>query len=443
MSWEKWEPSPRDLLIDRVRRGQMTPIDAEDEATRLGCGPLATKPSPIEFDPDRMPWWSVPMAVAWIAWRTTASVQEHCAEFRDKWLIWVAGSWNVPTGDGNEFTRIDGHELKTVGPTTVCRLSLSETYLKSIEELPDTTRMSIAEAQKQLLTTLAEGRLVAVAKNASGQIVDIPKREWPYLELYVEGQSDVLKHDALESPAAFSEIKLARDDLKGLWPEDLIELYMIEPMTRSGEAGYVPLCVVLHWIITEAGQKRVRLNDLIAWKASVATLLPFVETGQVEVIGRPRSGGSPKPIDGYVFAGIAVPPPLEVSFELICGDNPWISCTPYIDAEHHNHSFNDQLFLDRAADASYSHIQVKKADVLKHISFGTTDSEASKTRDPLVANKAPSAALQQKIRKAVSELWPNGHLPGRGKDRDKAIVKWFTSKGETPPSARTIRRALQ
>jgi hypothetical protein len=108
MVWQGFEPDARDILIDRVRKGTLSPEEAEAEATKQGVGPLATVPDPLEFDPDEMPWWSLPMALAWIAWRNTNSVREHCAEYRENWSHWVPGSWNVPTNDGTEFARIDG-----------------------------------------------------------------------------------------------------------------------------------------------------------------------------------------------------------------------------------------------------------------------------------------------------------------------------------------------
>jgi hypothetical protein len=74
----------------------MTPEQAE--AARQGLGPIATKPNPIYFDPDKISWWSLPMSIAWIAWRTAASVLENCAEFREDWLEWFPGSWNADRG---------------------------------------------------------------------------------------------------------------------------------------------------------------------------------------------------------------------------------------------------------------------------------------------------------------------------------------------------------
>src|SRR5450432_3463341 len=99
----EWEPTPKDILIDRVRRGQMTPEQAEAEAAQQGFGPIATKPARIHFDPNKMPWWSLPMTLAWIAWRTADQVQENCAEYRENWLEWFPGSLNVPTEDGQRF----------------------------------------------------------------------------------------------------------------------------------------------------------------------------------------------------------------------------------------------------------------------------------------------------------------------------------------------------
>jgi hypothetical protein len=246
MAWESSEPSPRDLLIHRVRIGEITPEEAEAEAEQGGFGPIATKPSPIDFDPAQLPYWSLPMALAWIAWRHIQQVREHCAEYCENWLHWSPGSWNVPTGNGLEFKRIDGYELKSSRQPTVMRLALTESYLSSTETLPSTCQMSIAKAEKELFSALAAGRLVAVAKDSAGKVVEIPQREWPYLHLFEEQESDVLKRDALDATPAFTEINLWRKDLQRLWEEFLIQSYMIEPMTQPGTAGYIPFRAALH-----------------------------------------------------------------------------------------------------------------------------------------------------------------------------------------------------
>jgi hypothetical protein len=368
MTWENFEPSPRDLVIHKVRVGEITPEQAEAEAERQGFGPLATKPNSVDFDPSQMPDWSLPMALAWIAWRSIESVREHCADYREKCLLWFPGSWNVPTDDGKEFKRIDGYELRSLRRSTSIRLALVESYLSSNKKLPPTCQMTIAKAEKELFVALAAGHLVAIGKDDAGKVVDIPQREWPYLQLYEEQESDVLKRHALDATPAFSVIKLWKKDLQRLWEEFLVQPHMIEPMTRSGAAGYVPLCAVLHWIMTEGGKTERNLEDRKAWANCVERLLPLISTGEIEIIGRPSTGPFQR-IEHQIFAGIPVSQPTQDSFSMITGVDPWISSMLYVDAEHWNADFNDQLYLFKSGPASWTHLQVKKADVLREIKF--------------------------------------------------------------------------
>jgi hypothetical protein len=179
----------------------------------------------------------------------------------------------------------------------------------------------------------------------------------------------------LDRSAAFVEIKLKREDIQRLWVEFVVEPQMIEPMTRPENAGYVPLCSALHWIMTRGGSVVKHLNDDEAWKASIDRLLPLISTDEVETIGRPRSGGPAQPIKGHVFAGILVPAPLTVSFPVLTGDDPWISCTPYTDEPHWAADFNDQAFLDGMGGPAWTHLRVKKTDVLRHIVFEQKSAE--------------------------------------------------------------------
>jgi hypothetical protein len=231
---QKSERNPREILLDKVRRGQLTPDEAEQEAAKQGFGPLAKKPDPVAFNPDQMPWWSLPMALAWIAWRNSSSVREHCADYTERYTCWVSGSCNVPINGGQEWALIDGYELKTLGPPTVARLLL----------LP-ATRDAVMDGERQLLDALAEGRIVASAKDAAGNIVDIPTREWPHLELFEDGQADVLfrrdRHD--DGPVfsetklpVYSEIKLPRDALKQVWPETIPDKSGGQSFTAADDA---------------------------------------------------------------------------------------------------------------------------------------------------------------------------------------------------------------
>lgn len=438
---ETWEPQPRDILIDRVRRGEMTPDEAEAEAARGGFGPLATQPNPIEFDPKHLPWWTLPMALAWIAWRTEQEVQNHCAEYRENCLVWVSGSWNVPTYDRTEFKRIDGYELKALRQSTAVRLGIIEFYLRSSDRLPSTNQMTIAAAEKQLFSALGAGRLVAVAKDDQGKVVDIPQREWPYLQLFEEQQQDVLKHDALDREAAFTEVKLKRDDLRRIWPEFLIKSYMIEPMKRPGTAGYVPFCSVLHWMMTLGGTETVNLEDYDAWAKSINQLIPLISTGEIQVIGRPSSGGPSEPIDGHLFAGIVVSEPLRVTLSVLLGNEPWINVTPYVDEEHWRADFNDQLFLFRAGPPAWTHLQLNKSDVLREIQLEATELPGQRVYDTGAPGRPTSMQL---VRLEFEARNRRGHTAQSITLEAAALSEWLLkAHPRAPPlTPKTIKNNL-
>jgi hypothetical protein len=301
--------------------------------------------------------------------------------------------------------------------------------------------MTVAEAEKQLLGALATGNLVAVAKDARGNVVDIPQREWPYLHLFEEQERDVLKHDALDREAAFTDVKLERDALQKIWVEFLVEPYMIEPMTRPGTAGYVPLCSALHWVMTIGGSATKHLEDVEAWTGSIERLLPLISTGEIEVLGRPNSSGLAEPIRSHVFAGILVSHPLRDSFSILVGDDPWISCTPYVDEQHWKADFNDQLFLFRSRPATWTHLQVKKSDVLREIKFEGKEPAVKAVYDSGTPGRPTSMHL---VRMEFEARYNRGQTAQSITLEADALAEWLRkAHPDAPPlKPKTIRNQL-
>lgn len=118
---------------------------------------------------------------------------------------------------------------------------------------------------------------------------------------------------------------------------------------------------------------------------------------------------------------------------MITGDNPWISCTPYIDDQRWKDDFNDQLFLQKSGPASWTHLQVKKADILREFSVPIERIATGVSVDNL-------PKMQSDILQVARKLWPTGKTPPRIKERNRAIQAEFK---EHPPSEKTIRRALK
>ena len=91
-TWTNYDITLRDDLLDRVFGGEITPEQAEKEASEAGVGPLATRPNSADFDPMKEVWWTLPMVAAWIGWRTTDAVRTAWSIYSNK--VWI---WKGPT----------------------------------------------------------------------------------------------------------------------------------------------------------------------------------------------------------------------------------------------------------------------------------------------------------------------------------------------------------
>ena len=118
----RMQHSERDELIDRVRYGRLTPAEAEAEAAHLGLERLASRPDPSQFDPMRETWWTLPMAIAWIARRSPDEVRESWDPYRSECWEWHFQEWRRGP-DGPVYT---GHFLEQRRPATLSLLLFAD-----------------------------------------------------------------------------------------------------------------------------------------------------------------------------------------------------------------------------------------------------------------------------------------------------------------------------
>jgi len=99
----EWLRTRRDELISLARHGKVTPEEAEAEAQANGFEPFEHRPELPAFDPMHEPWWTIAMAVAWIARRNLKQVRENCAGFRKECTHWIFREWKQPVEGGTKF----------------------------------------------------------------------------------------------------------------------------------------------------------------------------------------------------------------------------------------------------------------------------------------------------------------------------------------------------
>jgi hypothetical protein len=139
--------NPRDDILDRASRGEITPEQAEEEALRLGVGPLARRPDSDAFDPMKEPWWTLPMAAAWVIWRTPAAVRRVWQAYRSEVREWCGPvyyrvfaapddevGFRGPTGYLGYRIQISESESKS-SPTTRGTRVIKEYRLSRLKEL--------------------------------------------------------------------------------------------------------------------------------------------------------------------------------------------------------------------------------------------------------------------------------------------------------------------
>ncbi len=212
-------PHERDRLISLVQYGKVTPQDAEAEASARGWLPFETTPPAGDFNPMAAIHWPIVMAVAWIAWRDVELTREQCAEFRAQCTHWKFQKWRQPIRKGTALANRAGWFLERLDAPTAVRLCFEETWMRSHNETPPTREMSIREAEAALWHALAGGVLTAEGLDSNGKPVEIPSREWAFLKLFEEHQTDVLKYDPLDPSPAFKRVHFRRTDLLKVWPQ--------------------------------------------------------------------------------------------------------------------------------------------------------------------------------------------------------------------------------
>jgi hypothetical protein len=146
------EPRTRDDLLHKVRYGELTPDQAEAMAIRFDLGKLSCEPNDGTFDPMGETWWTLTMAVAWIAWRTPKLVRVYLPAFRSECWDWHYRDWRTDP-DGADYS---GHFLEQRRAANLCILHLNETH-DSVQALKPAGSISVRRAQDKLWDALGAG----------------------------------------------------------------------------------------------------------------------------------------------------------------------------------------------------------------------------------------------------------------------------------------------
>jgi hypothetical protein len=367
----------RDDLIDEVKYGRMTPAEAEAEAARLGLEPLASRPDPKKFNVMGEAWWTLPMTVAWIAWRDPQRVLDWYDPYRAECLDWHYREWRLGP-DGPVFK---GHFLNERQRATLVLLSLSQTGRKNPGP------MTVEEAKTRLQRALQENTLQATGiPNNGAQRIVIPDHEWRDLKWTEEKGRDFARYGLL-SVAGYSDIAFRQRSVLALWPErhHVRPAAQLPPTVRPDGPGDFPLYCAAQWIATQGGTRTFDPADTSIWDAAFEELKAHIASGHVSVTG--VRNGKPERIEGHIFSSaLRVGHPVsDEPLDLILNDELYLSTCVYIDAEHWHKGFNDSI---QARDGiEWSKLTVLKSEIAKCWPFPDVTEGNNKT--PVFRTGAP------------------------------------------------------
>jgi hypothetical protein len=131
-----------------------------------------------------------------------------------------------------------------------------------------------------------------------------------------------------------------------------------------GGAAYVPLSLAICWAATAGGTNRVSMQDRSSWQAASEKLMDRISDGSIEVVGRDAEQMT-KTLPRAAFIALDVLHPLSLEFEHILSEVTHISCFFFEDRKGWAKSFNDEYHLAGKLEPIWTHLQVKRDQLLK------------------------------------------------------------------------------
>ncbi len=429
MSRDHKDTQTRDELIDLVSRGQMKPEEAEAVAARKGFEPFERAPEPADFDPLTQRDWTLPMAVAWIAYRTVDAVREAWPAYCEECHYWFWQRWRSgPDGPIHE-----GWTLNQRHYPTMLHIELAA-IVQHAEGEAAGQLMTVREARESLWTALGEDMLSATGvSRLGGGRQRIPADEWPELRAKDSDHRDELCREG--GLLAYADPLVPARAVQQLWGHRKEKL-VLPPMMRPEGDGYMPLYCAARWIASEGAFVDFDPEDGKVWNMAFEKLLNAIASEKVKVTG--LRNGAREMVPGYRFAGCEVDyPHTEPHGDLLWSGRSYLRSYPYIDDQHWRSGFDDSLVC-RHEDL-VSQLMVEKGDVRTNWPF-EIESQGVSTGLPGRPGKAKHLIEDEFLRRAGK-----GELEASLSQEAKALLNWLRREHpETPrPTIKTIQNNLR
>jgi hypothetical protein len=227
MSRDEME-SIRDNLIVHLKCGVMCPACAERVTEDLGLEPFETSLPLDKFDPMQEPFWTLPMAAAWLMWSDINIVREHWPKYLNACQRFI----QIQARFSESSSRI-GWKLEPRHST-----NLAETF-DFASQAAKPTIVEPNEARASLLQALQAGRLVASGISAKDKSpAPIPSYEWTDETYFGDHncETDAIGVDYFSHEARYRTVRVPLSEVLCEWPE----LVLNAPVGIEGSDEHYP-----------------------------------------------------------------------------------------------------------------------------------------------------------------------------------------------------------
>ena len=424
-----YEFGARDDILDKAQTGEITIEQAEAEAVQLGLMPLARIPDPKTFKIMEHPFWTVPMAIAWIAYRTPEAATEWCDYYRQECWQWVYRNFRDVDG-----TKKGGYTLERWPRATLDRLIFSENY-----DRLNSKRQPFIPVKKALVSLwqeLLKGTLKATHLNQStGDREVISAKSWSDLKC---SDSDGFKivSSLFGINTIYENVILSMDKIIHIWPEiePNLKQYSLPSLMKPEGGGYMPLFCAAQWIVTKGGTVEFDPAENEKWHNSFSELLARISANDISVTG--VTDGERVPVEHYLFAGIKYNYPwnIESMFNLLDSKDLYLNIEIYCGEEYWLKSNGDTL--ENRYRKKYTKLMVSKDDIARNWSFDATFiSKNGAPGRPSLMHLAEAEFLvrcdQRKVENSVTK-------------ESEALANWLeiTHQQVRPLTAKTIKNKI-
>jgi hypothetical protein len=238
------KPDPRDAILERFERGEITKEQADAEAVAAGFGSMERSPNLAGADCFDLATWRMPQLMAWVIYRTSEAVLALAEENRIRTLVWQEeNQFDVNGNKTGVFRRLRPPDKKSL---------FDVVEEADTRERQEGLALSAIRKRADLAARFIRGELTAYGiKRGEAEHSAIPAAAWATIDLFDEPCTHFEPEDVgrqREETPRYTDVYVISEDVRRIWPgvgakpvQAVSQSPKTEPRRRTAQASATPV----------------------------------------------------------------------------------------------------------------------------------------------------------------------------------------------------------